>query len=1076
VINARKTIARAVFDALESRQLMSTDPSVVLASADYSAARTELQAGLTASMQTDLTNHIGRQSTSLSSSQRFDKALLELMRSAPGAVDSTYSAVIRNSGTATGLDGNFFYSGKKFSSRTDNVVTRAQAIRDYDGAANLKMNVRSHPTDPTKTDVAVANSQSAVPIDYNHLGRTVSYTGTAPAGDAQPADGASGYDAVGTDVTGSKRFNAWRDWAQAFQLMQTSGTDGPAVAESANATPTTDYTVNPGTFVKRISSQLADWSSGVKPIARTTTTSIKDDLKYYSNKQLAGDASTTMRLYDKFDGNRLDFVSRAETFAWVYPMIVDSQNWSAADNTLLMYQMMISGRYLKAQSGAYNGSFSDNQTPSDPDVGFQRRDYNKILSQAKSLVYGGIVFKEFADSASWVTSGHDTLFNRGDGYSIIGDTLYDDGGHREQSGTYWRNSLQDLVETYTLDARTENGFASLWTTADLPGTVSALTLTERSHDLYYDTLQPNNETHIIGEAKHGSSMEPAIVNDALLNKNLVPNLYFQSARNGWLKDPSTYPLVARTTAEKNNWLPTGRSYTNSVWDSGNFVLRSNDQDFNDRSILFRGGDIDPTPDRQPTSLGWGPHSRQDLLSIDLYGNGGSLLSPYDDTRSSKKAAAFSRNLMSVNSAASSIPRDNWQMRTYDVATPAATITAHGQWDNSSVGVGGRDYLQATSWHDAWRVNNGKTPPSQSDADVARTIWMLDGSNYSTASTRTEQRFGTTMVMDFGKSASSQNYDVNYFTEGTAWQATSGQYAAGFKSTTASGSNTTVTTIQRVALPSQIDYINTYTTNVEDTEQHLQFHQTANRAVFASLITTSLNSTPTPAFAAKWQRYDTAGTDFRAVVMKNPSNPTSTSTFADEMWGVNFDSDGAIATRDAVASPINAATFDKAAGVAASGTATATSSTSATSWNKITDFNTGDYLRFERIQFGSAGAGALKLRMATYTTTNKVEVRLDSSTSAAIATLTVGNNGGVSNDYTFTFANGQTVTGTHDIYISAVDLAASLPASIESFQLFAPGNFLRTSNGSPLTTAAESPSQTTGREKTESWLASEDQVL
>jgi len=136
-------------------------------------------------------------------------------------------------------------------------------------------------------------------------------------------------------------------------------------------------------------------------------------------------------------------------------------------------------------------------------------------------------------------------------------------------------------------------------------------------------------------------------------------------------------------------------------------MQSNVGETGARSVLFRGGDLDQTPDHQHGTAGVGSHSYQHLLSIDLAGYSDGLV-----TAACGKAADHS-SMMTVDTVPN--PERERRVPLLHRRQPDVRITARGRRDNPLASTMGREYVQATSWHDAYKVVGGVTQGSGGNA-------------------------------------------------------------------------------------------------------------------------------------------------------------------------------------------------------------------------------------------------------------------------------------------------------------------------------------------------------------------------
>ena len=97
-------------------------------------------------------------------------------------------------------------------------------------------------------------------------------------------------------------------------------------------------------------------------------------------------------------------------------------------------------------------------------------------------------------------------------------------------------------------------------------------------------------------------------------------------------------------------------------------------------------------------------------------------------------------------------------------------------------------------------------------------------------------------------------------------------------------------------------------------------------------------------------------------------------------------------------------------------------------NQIAQLNTGSYLEYKNVAFGTTGSTQFDARVASGAASGVsglVEVMIDSPTSGAVATFAVANTGSWSTWKTVP-ANMSKVTGTHNVYLVFYSAASGSP--------------------------------------------------
>lgn len=1000
---------RSFVDRLESRRYMFVSADSVLSS--NPTFRTQLRDAFTTTFRSNLDTAINSGTYSGTYEQKFDEALKALMKVSPGTG-------YRTSNSPTGLYGKFFVSLGTLAARATEVTSGDASnpnyqLDDIDADGNLVIDPNER---GDKTLAARYNYASGATVsgryDDSAAGENFININTADWYRFTLNGSVAVLDATAFDLTSLNRFSHWADMARAYQY-----------------TGNTDY-------VNTIVRELGDWSSRVSPTDLTSQSDTAPNGWSYTNGNstpasattFAGAGSTTV------GAERLDAAERAANWAWTYPLVVQSSKWTAAANTLFLYQALIHGRYLS----------NSNLATANNGWGFGSGNNNKMIMGTQGLLYLSILFPELSEASAWNDRAHDMLFtkwngNAGDSSSVLVTAFYDDGGSKEQSAVYQQKQVEDVLQMLKLDAinYTSN---SPWDVAQSAGVITATELVARAVGNYYNQLQPDGRRHPIGNATRSGSVATAVMGDRVLGTSLAPANYLQSDDIWHLGDSSTNNL--------NTNIPKGRTYANSgpgsgAWDSGNYIFRSGstvsrtaetstDKPTRDRQVLFRGGDRDSTPDWPFSSAGEGPHTHDDLMGIDYvaYGRG---VFPDPGGKDSDDDAA-NHNLMTVSSGTYNRANDN--PRTWNSSNPNDKIIARSTWVNETDRSGGRDYIQSTAWNDEWKYissNAGSgSPPSGANSIVARSVWTLNSAMDTLNASNS--LYGTTVVVDWGEALnlSNQNYTVRFNTH-VNWDAGSSTFVPHTDNFLEHIANGTYSRVEYIPLSGPAVTRRLEKTTIKDgvsdgDKKTFSVTATGEKALFAHVLT-SWQSASTgisgvtavkPNVSAQWIDSIISSTDRECTLRVSYTSPAGTLS----MWNItvvvpNTDMSANTLPTFAAGTQVPAKKFGKTQGLVVQ---------AGDGDDVLGSFDNGDYVRLENVNLGtSANQVTLRYAAGAASSGKKLEFRLNSPTGTKIAEYVPVGTGGWSTYATTTqaFLSGVTASGLHDIYVVGASNATGI---------------------------------------------------
>ncbi|MGB7158099.1 MAG: alginate lyase family protein [Tepidisphaeraceae bacterium] len=270
----------------------------------------------------------------------------------------------------------------------------------------------------------------------------------------------------------------------------------------------------------------------------------------------------------------LDTSVRAQSWAWTYQLVLSSNGWTPAANTLLLAKLQEQGDFLRRVT-----PFALNS--------------NRSLIHASGLLQIAQLVPEFTGAGDWEKYARKLLFGAMD------NQLHADGGHVEQSPNYAINAINDLLEAYWLDR--VRGDAKAWPAERMMRLRSAM-------ESHVQLLSPNGALAALSDAYRATAAhmftKARIILDTESWSLAKPRLrdvwlFGTDVAEDLLESPVTPSLTDR-----------GNSY--GMAESGYYVMRSGSS-ANARQITFDAG---------PTG---GGHGHFDLLNFELFGYGKPLI-------------------------------------------------------------------------------------------------------------------------------------------------------------------------------------------------------------------------------------------------------------------------------------------------------------------------------------------------------------------------------------------------------------------------------------------------------------------
>ena len=985
--------------------------------------RTTLRDAFSPSFRADLGNLMSTGYSSFSDNSGFERAFWELLRTKPGQGG-------RSSSSASGMDGNsgdgsrFFFGLNYGTNGSGSIGERLLSLKTWD-------------PHPTVDDFPLRDRMTAASADARTL---------LAAANGLPANDDNQRYEFSTDVDSNllyKKINndnhrafGWLAYAQGFQYENASyGVGSPAGS-------------SPNDFITRLITEFDAWTANVVPGSNSNG---------YEYKYIPAGSSTP--LSGRFEGDRLDAVERAVNFASIVPMIVESlaSPMSPGFVTRLMYHTFLHGQYLAAQAANY--PLASNASD-EPDIGFNPHDHNKILQHGQALMYLGYAFPEFvaanaATGTSWLGAGRKTLFGSS-GQPQNGEiarAFYNDGGTKEQSNQYQRRMLEGMLDTFLLDsfngnATSGSGVAERWdddSSLDFRNgsAMRFVDVLKAAQKNEYEMLNADGMRTAYGDGERQNGIGLPIYGDAVLFQN--PNTSLLSGSVKTVEDNRGYPGIEKQLAFGRHGGETAggsaignRGYANSaaemktggegVRDGGNFVVRSgrpgganSSANINnkERQVFFRGGDPDGSPFADISSFGEGPHTHQDMLGIGMHGFGGELLIDPQDSGGKKYPQSGYHNLMTVTATTGGVPNETREYkshRKYDpkVANSIDTRTiAGGRWDNDRVfqqNVKSRDYIQSTSWHNAWNTIGSYSPTGGANADVARSVWMLNNNTPSLSAS--DSLYGTTLIFDWGKSRSSsvnQDYKV-YFNVAKNFGSVASGLSQTFSGVGTNGANANmkIETIT-AGLPNAGSYSGQTLSGVFSSQGSgvttfvASGPQISGEVVFAHLITTSPNGVALPSFNSRWVQAINGQYALRLERI-DAGNVTDT-------WVIPFTPGATVPSLRSAFSTNNFVDADRSKGV-----------TTNTSNNALQNGGVGDYAQINSLNFGASTATSASVSVST-TGTAKISVRVGGVNGTQIGLISIANTGGAFQTFTASSLLAGYANGVRDLTFVVTESSA-----------------------------------------------------
>lgn len=264
----------------------------------------------------------------------------------------------------------------------------------------------------------------------------------------------------------------------------------------------------------------------------------------------------------------LNAAIRADTWPWMYFLLLGTPEWTPEINTLFLHQIHMHGEFLAALTPPGGGN-------------------NWVVMQAQGLLNIALLFPEWEEAAAWEEQASRTLL------CCFGEQFHADGGHFEQSPDYHGGCIRWFLEPFYL-ARL-NGRD--WMNATWPRLRQVC-------ECYFQLLLPNGDTANLSDS---DQTRLGVLASAahLLGEPKWLQLDSTDARSVWLRGPEALQPGAGADCEQR---PTAVAFI----DSGYYVMRSGGG----------AGAVQAIFDCGPHGH-W--HGHFDLLSLALYGFGKTLL-------------------------------------------------------------------------------------------------------------------------------------------------------------------------------------------------------------------------------------------------------------------------------------------------------------------------------------------------------------------------------------------------------------------------------------------------------------------
>ena len=428
---------------------------------------------------------------------------------------------------------------------------------------------------------------------------------------------------------------------------------------------------------------------------------------------------------------------------------------------------------------------------------------NWTVTQGDALSQLADMFPEYADAGQWQSVAVNNLL-----VPALQQQFFADGGQDEESPGYAKEVLGEFGDAYYLN---HTGW---------PADAKALLI--NAANAYYQELEPDGTQPVLGDTV------PAISSDVLgpLQLELGITTWTQAKlrMNGVFKLGA--PAAIGTLFDDANPALGGRGLTDAQPETGDYMMRSTTAaDADAQQLIFQAG-----PTAAPTS----PHGHYDMFSIDLYGYGQPLIAnPGVDTyvpgpERNRLISTPAANTLSINGENNAF------------ITPAdASKVIHVEQDDVDA-----DHTQITAENTAYQGVGGVN----GDPTVTRSIWY-DYAN-------------TTIVVDWATASASNKYTVGYNLVGSTARGPNG----GIHTTNSDGNNVLVVPVLQSGQSTHSAATTVFAGTATAATQYT-ISQTADSAVFASLIVTYQGSTP-PDVSAQWVTVPTGTSAGTLGVLQN----------------------------------------------------------------------------------------------------------------------------------------------------------------------------------------------------------------
>lgn len=346
---------------------------------------------------------------------------------------------------------------------------------------------------------------------------------------------------------------------------------------------------------------------------------------------------------------------RVKNWLYAYHMVLNSGGWNGYYNTMMLHRLLVQGDFMVRTTKLYELTS------------------NKATGHATALYNLGILFPEFKQSASWLATGQDRMFQAMDAQFRA------DGMHYEQSPGYHGGAMSGFFDSFRLAQL--NG---------LPWGDKPTRKLRNVIEAYYQTLAPDGTQSALSDTYRSQGTTFFTRAAILFNDSRWPKSRPRLDDVWQLGTAACTPLLGLETTASSLPQRGGTAYFPY---SGYFLSRTSDN--NDaRQITFDAG---------PKG---GDHGHYDLLNFELYGYNKPLIADpgllsYSASYASQRNYVIStpaHNTISidgVNHAAtekgSMAPLTLWSRKTGGVQM-AATNYAYS-------GLKGAPVVARNIWHD-----------------------------------------------------------------------------------------------------------------------------------------------------------------------------------------------------------------------------------------------------------------------------------------------------------------------------------------------------------------------------------------